>query len=242
MKKLFSRRHFKITLPITLTFSLFVLACVNRNVTHTHVPHDVEETRLEDTNKHVPITYMVDSINLDPMKRTFEETRISEQESKLYQLINYYRDDAGIPRIPISKSLTYVAQQHCFDLIKNKPDTTNLCNAHSWSNEGFWTPCCFTEDFAKSSCMWNKPQELTSYPEIGFEIVCGTNDIDYSHFVMTADYALKTWINSPAHNDVLLSQNAWSDYKWNAIGVGIYKDFACVWFGSVIDPVGEPLR
>ena len=242
MKNSPSQKKNKITFQLALLFILFVGSCAERNVVHTHVPYEIEESSVKDTTKFVPVTIMVDSTNHDPMSRTFDETKLSAEESKLYQLINFYRDDAGIPRIPISKSLTYVAQQHCYDLIKHKPDTSELCNAHSWSNEGFWTPCCYTEDYTKSRCMWNKPQELTPYPEIGFENVCGTNDIDYSHFVMTADYALKTWINSPPHNDILLGQNVWSEYKWNAVGVGIYRDFACVWFGAAIDPAGEPLK
>src|SRR5688500_17123131 len=76
-------------------------------------------------------------------KRSFADTCISEQEVKLYNLINSYRKGKGLPKIPLSKSLTFVAQTHAQDLSENKIDT-GMCNAHSWSAKGKWTSCCYT--------------------------------------------------------------------------------------------------
>lgn len=170
------------------------------------------------------------------------ETKISAEELKLYDLIMAYRKTKNLPVIPLSKSLTYVAQEHCKDLSINKPDRKKECNAHSWSSKGKWTSCCYTADHKQASCMWNKPRELTSYKEDGFEIACGSSDPAYKDFVMTADYALESWKKSVHHNNVIINKDVWKEVKWNAIGIGIYNGFATVWFGKSADAAGEPLK
>ena len=155
---------------------------------------------------------------------------LSGEELKLYTMINDYRNSKGLKNIPISKSLTFVAQTHVRDLVNNKPDLGN-CNSHSWSNKGKWTACCYTDDHRKAKCMWDKPRELTSYMGNGFEIAVGSNDC-CSEFKMTADYAIESWKNSSGHNNVIINVGKWDDNEWNAIGIGIYKGFAAVWFGE----------
>lgn len=49
---------------------------------------------------------------------------------------------------------------------------------------------------------------------------------------MTADYALSSWKKSKGHNSVIINGNRWNDNEWKAIGIGIYKGFAVVWFGE----------
>lgn len=154
---------------------------------------------------------------------------LSKEEEKLYKLLMKYRKQKDLPEIPISKSLTIVAQTHVKDLVENKPDIEG-CNAHSWSSNGKWSACCYTPDHKNAACMWNKPRELTIYNGNGYEIACGSN-VCCSDFVMTAEYALESWKNSPGHNAVIINQNGWAD-TWNAIGIGIYKGFAVVWFGN----------
>ena len=144
-----------------------------------------------------------------------------------------YRYSKGLSKIPFSKSLTFVAQTHVKDLANNKPDLGD-CNAHSWSNKGKWTPCCYTSDHARAKCMWDKPSELTSYKGSGYEIACGDNAC-CSEFIMTADYALKSWKKSSGHNAVIINQGVWRNSSWKAIGIGIYKGFAVVWFGEERD-------
>ncbi len=162
---------------------------------------------------------------------SFAQT-LTTEEAILYDLIMQYRKENGLKEIPLSHSLTIVAQTHVVDLADNKPDT-GVCNAHSWSAKGSWSSCCYTPDHAQSQCMWDKPKELSSYPGAGFEIACGSNDC-CSDFVMTAEYALKSWKNSPGHNAVVINQGVWKE-PWNAIGIGIYKGFAVVWFGNEVD-------
>ena len=139
-----------------------------------------------------------------------------------------YRYSKGLTKIPLSKSLTFVAQTHVKDLVNNKPDVGN-CNMHSWSNKGNWTPCCYTDDHARAKCMWNKPSELTSYKGNGYEIA------HWNSGTATAEGALSGWKRSSGHNAVIINQGVWDSHPWKAIGIGIYKGFAVVWFGEERD-------
>jgi uncharacterized protein YkwD len=161
------------------------------------------------------------------------ETCISAQEMKLYQLINSYRKQKKLPPIPLSKSLTFVAQTHSKDLMENKPDTGN-CNGHSWSNKGKWTSCCYTPDHLQKECMWNKPKELTTYTDTGYEIAY------FSSVGVNPEQALAVWKKSPGHNIVMINGPGWKDFKWKSMGVGIYKNYATVWFGVEPDKEGVP--
>ena len=153
---------------------------------------------------------------------------LSNEETELYNIIMQYRYSKGLTKIPLSKSLTFVAQTHVKDLVNNKPDVGN-CNMHSWSNKGNWTPCCYTDDHARAKCMWDKPSELTSYKGNGYEISYGGGNS------VTAIGALSGWKSSSGHNAVIINQGIWNDNNWQAIGIGIYKGFAVVWFGEEKD-------
>jgi uncharacterized protein YkwD len=157
---------------------------------------------------------------------------LTNEERKLYNSIMEYRNEKGLPKIPLSSSLTFVAQTHVKDLVLNKPDFGN-CNAHSWSSNGPWKACCYTPDHAQAEYMWSKPRELSKYKGNGYEIACGSN-VCCSDFIMTADYALESWKKSSGHNAVMINQGIWND-QWNAVGIGLYKGFAVVWFGKEID-------
>ncbi|MCF8298802.1 MAG: CAP domain-containing protein [Saprospiraceae bacterium] len=165
-----------------------------------------------------------------------DDVKITSEELKLYELIMKYRKSNNLPEIPLSKSLTYVAQQHCKDLAFNKPDAVNGCNAHSWSDKGEWTSCCYTADHKQANCMWDKPRELTNYEDDGFEIAAT------STATMTAEIALELWQESYHHNNVILNKDIWSEDVWSAIGIGIYNGYATVWFGKSTDKEGEPTR
>ncbi len=159
---------------------------------------------------------------------------MTDEETKLYNIMMEYRKDKGLPVIPVSKSLTMVAQTHVKDLQNNKPDQ-GRCNAHSWSSKGKWSSCCYTPDHAQAKCMWSKPGELTSYSGNGYEIAFGSSNARYNGYVLTAEDALKGWQGSPGHNAVIVNSGIWKDLHWNAIGVGIYGGFAVVWFGAEED-------
>src|SRR5512138_235757 len=100
---------------------------------------------------------------------------LSEAELDLYKLANQYRQDKGLSTVPLSKSLTYVAQLHVKDLAGNHP-YNRRCNLHSWSEYGPWSPCCYTEDHKRAACMWDKPSELTNYRSPGYEIAYWTDE------------------------------------------------------------------
>ena len=155
---------------------------------------------------------------------------LSPEEQKLYDLIMQYRKEMGLPPIPISPSLTFVAQTHAKDLAENRPDQGS-CNAHSWSDKGNWTPMCYTADHKQKEKMWSKPSELTNYKGKGYEIVTmvyGRPTPVYMNAVM----AIKSWKGSSSHNAVIINSGMWKSSKWQAIGIGIYKGYACVWFGE----------
>lgn len=153
---------------------------------------------------------------------------LTEEEEKLYTLLMEYRQELDLPSIPLSKSLTYVAQTHVKDLQNNTPDQGE-CNMHSWSDKGEWTPCCYTPDHKQASCMWDKPRELTSYTGNGFEIS------HWSSGRATALGSLNGWKGSSGHNAVMINQGIWSSSTWNAVGIGIYGNYAVVWFGKNVD-------
>ena len=156
------------------------------------------------------------------------DTPPSAKDWELYALINQYRIQHGLPKIPLSKSLTYVARTHVRDLAAHPP--CGRCNAHSWSHNGLWTPCCYTPDHAEAECMWYKPKELTKYAGYGFECACiGTNN---------PKEALRGWKNSLLHNEVIINKGVWASHTWKSMGVGIYGEYTVIWFGEEVDPDG----
>ena len=160
----------------------------------------------------------------------------SAEEMKLYNLIMEYRKSKKLETIPFSGRLTLVAQTHAKDLAENYEfKANNRCNPHSWSKKGKWTSCCYTNNHKQAQCMWDKPKELTSYKGNGFEIAYGSSDPRFAGHTATAEAALNSWKKSPSHNDVILNRNMWKDFPWKAIGIGMNKGFAVIWFGNEPD-------
>lgn len=164
---------------------------------------------------------------------------VKTNEMELYNLVMKYRKQNNLPEIPLSASLTYVAQTHCKDLVENFV-RGNECNMHSWSTKGKWSACCYTNDHKNASKMWNKPRELTNYKGNGYEIAFYTWSSANANYTATAAEALEGWKNSSGHNDVILNKSIWSDIKWNAIGIGIYRGYAVIWFGAEKDEATTP--
>lgn len=159
-----------------------------------------------------------------------EEVCLSKEELKLYNLIMDYRKKNKLEVIPISPKLTKVAQVHARDLADHYSfDPNNKCNPHSWSKKGKWTGCCYTSDHKEAECMWNKPKEIAGYSGSGYEIAY------YSSAGANAEEGLKGWKASPGHNPLLINSGIWEKLKWNAIGIGIYKEYGLVWFGESAD-------
>lgn len=160
------------------------------------------------------------------------EFEINSSEEALYTLINDYRRQKGLDPVPLSRNLTYVAKLHVQDLAENLP-YNKRCNLHSWSDQGPWTACCYTDDHARAACMWYKPQEVSNYPGFGYEIAYWTNEP--LNAVNFAKKALAGWQRSVSHNIVIINQGPWRAKKWNAMGIGVYKGYAAVWFGEEED-------
>jgi hypothetical protein len=150
-------------------------------------------------------------------------------DDTLVEVINKYRLENNLSEIPVSSSLTTVAETHARDLAENYVFSEN-CNLHSWSDKGNWVPLCYTPDHANAQLMWDKPRELTTYPGNGYEIAVFRSDS------ITTSEALELWKNSEAHLNVILNRGIWKDLKWNAIGGAINKGYAVVWFGVEVDP------
>lgn len=158
---------------------------------------------------------------------------LDEQEIKLVNLINQLRVQNNLPIIALSRSLSFVAKLHVYDLQLNKQDTS-ICNAHSWSDKGKWTSCCYNSYVLKNNCMWDKPKELTSYNFRGYELVYNEEGI------VSADSVFKLWKSSEEVLDMLLSRASHSDKKWLAIGIGVSENYVSVWFGQRLDPTPKP--
>lgn len=155
---------------------------------------------------------------------------LTPKERQLYDLVMAYRASLSLPSIPLSSSLSYVAKIHVRDLEKHSSEVHGLCNMHSWSKDGTWTACCYTSDHAQAKCMWYKPRELTPYTGYGFEIsVGGVSEI-------TPEQALHSWKSSSGHNAVIINGGSWRARQWRAVGIGIYKKYAVIWFGGEDDP------
>lgn len=163
---------------------------------------------------------------------------LTDNEMRLYKLINDYRKQKGLPAIALSASLSFVAQTHAKDVVNNKPNAGD-CNMHSWSNKGSWTSCCYTRDHKQAQCMWNKPMELTNYKGYGYEISFSMYKSDDATYTATAEEALNGWKTSQGHNQVIINESIWKDSPWKSIGIGIYQGYTCVWFGRETDT--EPI-
>lgn len=164
---------------------------------------------------------------------TSKDVCLSSEEKKVYDLIMQYRKSKKLGSIPLSEKLSRVAQVHARDLAENytHDPQNNPCNPHSWSTKGTWTPCCYTNDHKEARCMWDKPKEIADYPTFGYEIAY------YSSLGATAQEGLNGWKLSPGHNPLLINSGIWSKIKWEAIGIGFYKEYGIVWFGEAKDDV-----
>ncbi|MBX2967374.1 MAG: CAP domain-containing protein [Cyclobacteriaceae bacterium] len=154
---------------------------------------------------------------------------LQPEEKKLYDLVMAYRQENGLPVIPLSEKLTLVAQLHAKDLSENYNPDSKRCNLHSWSKKGNWTACCYTNDHKEARCMWDKPREISGYNSNGYEISY------FSTAGANAEEGLAGWKKSPGHNQIIINEGTWKQVAWKAIGIGIYKEYGVVWFGALPD-------
>jgi uncharacterized protein YkwD len=148
---------------------------------------------------------------------------LTEEESRLYELINTYRAQHDLPNIPVSPSLTLVARLHAEDLLAQGRLT------HGWQD------CPYDARDSKTyPCMWQAPKRLgTEYPHFGYE------NAYWDGAEATAERAFKGWKASRGgHREVILNQGPW-DKDWKALGLSIQGPFAVLWVGHEVDPVVE---
>ncbi len=178
----------------------------------------------------VQTTSSYDEPEIAPLSQTVEVPgdELSGEERELYEIMMQYRAEKGLPRIPLSKSMTIVANRHARDLYENVKDVT-----HAWSD----APYVKGKPETYPS-MWTAPQRFgTGYPGNGYEIAHGGSD----GYTATPNGALEGWKGSPPHNAVMVNQGIWKDANWQAVGVAIYMNYAVAWFGKEPDPTGEPV-
>jgi len=154
-------------------------------------------------------------------------------ELKLYKMINDYRKRYDLAPVPLSRSLCFVASSHVKDLYFNHPDDQS-CNFHSWSDKGPWKPFCYPRDETKKNSVWDKPKEFTSYKGKGYEIVYWENNL------VIIDSVITFWKSVDYFKGFLMNTGKWEGKSWNAIGIGIYENYACAWFGELADQDGPP--
>jgi uncharacterized protein YkwD len=174
------------------------------------------------------------------LSETGEFSCLSAKEEKLFILVNEYRESHGLPPIANSRSLNKVARVHTIDLLANSPaegqDSRGLnCSLHSWSDQGAWKSVCYTKDHAYAEGMWDKPREITNftYTGDGYENAYFTSEKE-----VNPARVLEAWKASPTHNAILLESGIWKGSNLLAFGVSIYKNYAVIWVGSQVDPLG----
>lgn len=158
-----------------------------------------------------------------------ETVCLSAEEKKLYDLMMAYRKTKNLESVPLSAKLTQVAQAHAKDLAENHDPTQTRCNLHSWSKQGAWKSCCYTADHKQATCMWDKPREIAGYESSGYEISY------YFSAGANAESGLDGWKQSAGHHQLIVNEGIWKKIKWNAIGIGFYKEYGVVWFGELKD-------
>jgi uncharacterized protein YkwD len=161
---------------------------------------------------------------------------LSAEERRLYENIMAYRQSLGLPRIPLSKSLTLTAGRHAEDMQKNLMPSGGLrpgTNYHSWSDVDYYV------DHRNAKLMWQAPRRLgTPYCGNGYEISAWGYP--------TADETFRLWVSSPSHNAVIANKGMFRNQQWQAIGIGIAPRSSYgppayhVWFGTERDPAGAP--
>jgi len=181
----------------------------------------------------LPLIFLLAGLNTFGQKSIPDDFCLSNDEYRLYEMINAHRVLNGLKEIHLSASLSYVARTHVIDLYTNHPDTS-ICNLNSWSDKGSWTPCCHNKYVPQEECIRNKPKELTNYSGEGYELT-------YAEvFDTRADTVFKFWSTIDEANAFLLNEGPWKKKNWRAMGIGIYKSYAVVWMGQKTDVLAAP--
>lgn len=157
---------------------------------------------------------------------------IDNTEKELFSLINKYRHKNKLNELEFSASLCYVADVHAKDLFINEP--YKKCGSfNSWSNKGRWKELCYDKSKYAIKAMKAKPAELTNYMGQSVEIVY------YSNKDFNANDIFDTWLKSDTFKNIILNKPPNATSKWVSIGIAVFENFACVWFGPTKDNSGN---
>jgi hypothetical protein len=178
-------------------------------------------------------------------------TCLTVEEADLARLVNEYRQSLSppLPPLPISRTLTKVAQRHARDTVPNSPDALHWrCNQHSWSATcpDTWRPLCFTASPKSTQSMWSKPREFNpAFQHDGYGIstkIFRLPSRSSKVVHLTPAGAMSSWKSSPPHDEVLTRSAAWHSAAhpdFQPFGVGMYEGRAHAWFSYGSDPAGS---
>ena len=156
---------------------------------------------------------------------------LSKDAQQIFNDLIAYRKERGLPPIPYSPCLAFVAQTHVEDLRRGgRAAIPAGCNMHSWSGApGTGARVDYYDDHRNAKGMWGKPAELTAYRGEGFEI---------AHWCSggRGTGAVPGWHGSSGHRAVMVNEGIWAASQWRALGVGEAGGYAVAWFGKQADP------
>ncbi len=155
-------------------------------------------------------------------------TDCSREAKQIVARVNLHRQNNGRTEIALSRSLCAVAEAHVTDLIENQPYAAPGCSPNSWSSRAPVGACCYRDDSSNPECMWDKPEQLTGYPALGFESV--------AIHVANANEAFIRWRDEPGHSALMLNSGQWVGTPWQAVGAAYRDGHATLWFGESLDP------
>lgn len=142
---------------------------------------------------------------------------LSPDEQTLFDTINKYRTENGLPAVKLSASLSMVANRRVLDLNQNMKTIT-----HSWSN------CPYDIGDKKTwPCQIESPRHLNSgYTGDGYETLYGTTNsrVDLGS-------ALAAWKKSEMHSSIILNKGMFESMPWEEFGVATGGGYASLWFG-----------
>ncbi len=158
---------------------------------------------------------------------SIEDFCISYEEKVFYELINTIRKDSAKSGIELSRALSYVATTHAKDLYFNKA-YNEKCSMHSWSDAGRWKAFCHSKGDPDIKNIKAKPKEISYYRYPAYEFVY------YDNTINKPENAIQNLLDYSLFTNFILGNN---NYKknWQAIGVGYYQGYLCIWMGEKTD-------
>ncbi len=152
----------------------------------------------------------------------------SREAKQIVARVNLHRQNNGKVEIALSRSLCELAEAHVTDLIEHQPYAEPGCSPNSWSSQAPVEACCYRVDSSNPECMWNKPEQLTGYPALGYESV--------AIHVENSNEAFIRWRDDPGHSALMLNTGQWMGTPWQAVGAAYRDGHATLWFGDAVDP------